>query len=129
MNLVRALTAVVITGIVAASCGSPSSSSKQPAPSAATSAPPAWAVKVEPLTLPVGAHSTEPQVTVSSRGALLSWVEQGDKAATLNFAERTPTGWSEVKRVASGDNWFLSSADTPTVMRLKDGTLVSNWYL
>jgi len=125
----RALVTVVTAGIVAASCGSPSSSSKQSAASAVTSTPPSWAVKVEPLTLPVGTHSMEPQFTVSSRGALLSWVEQGDKAATLKFAERTPTGWSEVKRVASGGNWFLSSADTPTVMRLNDGTLVSNWYL
>jgi len=74
-------------------------------------------------------RSNEPQMTVSSRGVILSWVEQGDKTAALKFAERTSSGWSEPKQVASGSNWFLSYADMPTVMRLRDGTLVSNWYL
>jgi hypothetical protein len=79
--------------------------------------------------LPAGARSTEPQFTVSNRGVLLSWVEQSDKVASLKFAERTANGWSDAKQVASGDNWFLSYADMPTVMRMRDGTLVSNWYL
>jgi len=74
-------------------------------------------------------RSNEPQMTVSSRGVLLSWVEAGDKTAALKFAERTATVWSEAKQVAAGSNWFLSYADMPTVMRMRDGTLVSNWYL
>ena len=74
-------------------------------------------------------RSTEPQMTVSSRGVLLSWVEPADKISALKFAERTPSGWSEARQVASGANWFLSYADMPTVMRMRDGTLVSNWYL
>jgi hypothetical protein len=74
-------------------------------------------------------RSNEPQMTVSSRGVLLSWVEPADKTASLKFAERMPSGWSEAKQVASGSEWFLSYADMPTVMRMRDGTLVSNWYL
>jgi len=74
-------------------------------------------------------RSSEPQMTVSSRGVLLSWVEPADKTASLKFSERTPSGWSEAKQVASGASWFLSYADMPTVMRMRDGTLVSNWYL
>jgi hypothetical protein len=31
--------------------------------------------------------------------------------------------------VASGDNWFVSHADVPTVARLTDGTIVANWLV
>lgn len=79
--------------------------------------------------MPAAARSNEPQLTVSDRGVLLSWVEPGEKTAALKFAERTAGGWSDARQVASGSNWFLSYADTPTVLRLRDGTLVSNWYL
>ena len=30
--------------------------------------------------------------------------------------------------VASSKDWFVSAADVPTVMRMKDGTIVANWY-
>jgi hypothetical protein len=86
-------------------------------------------VKIEPLAIPAAARSNEPQLTVSSRGVLLSWVEPGEKTASLKYAERTSDAWSEARQVAAGNDWFLSYADTPTVMRLRDGTLVSNWYL
>jgi hypothetical protein len=117
-----------IAVVYLAGCSSSQSNDRSPAP-AATSAPPAWTLNVEPLALPVGMRSTEPQLTVSSRGVLLSWVEPADKTASLKFAERIPSGWSEAKQVASGSDWFLSYADMPTVMRMRDGTLVSNWYL
>ena len=118
----------LIASIGAAACGG-GSSSPPAQPASTTPAPPAWSIKVEPLALPVGMRSTEPQMTVSSRGVLLSWVEPSDKTAALKFTERTSSGWSEARQVASGANWFLSYADMPTVMRLRDGTLVSNWYL
>jgi hypothetical protein len=117
-----------IAVVLLAGCSSSQSNDRAPAPAAAP-APPPWTLKVEPLAVPVGMHSNEPQMTVSSRGVLLSWVEPSDKTAVLKFAERTPTGWSEPRQVASGANWFLSYADMPTVMRMRDGTLVSNWYL
>ena len=123
----RAIPAAIAV-VYLAGCSSSPSNDRSPAPSAAL-APPAWTLKVEPLALPVGTRSTEPQMTVSSRGVLLSWVEPAAKTASLKFAERTPSGWSEARQVASGSNWFLSYADMPTVMRMRDGTLVSNWYL
>ena len=119
--------ALIIAGWAAA-CGG-GSSSEPATPANAVQPPPAWTLNVEPLALPVGMRSTEPQMTVSTRGVLLSWVEPADKTASLKFAERIPSGWSETKQVASGSNWFLSYADMPTVMRTRDGTLVSNWYL
>jgi hypothetical protein len=42
----------------------------------------------------------------------------------LRFAERTATGWSEPRTVASGADWFVNWADVPSVIRLANGTLV-----
>ena len=47
---------------------------------------------------------------------------------TLRFSERTRAGWSEPRTVSSGKDWFITTADVPSVLRMKNGTLVANWY-
>ena len=89
----------------------------------------AWSVKIEPVNAPSGPNSHEPRLTASERGIILSWVERVGATAHLKFAERTSSGWSEPTTVASGNNWFLSYADPPTVLRRPDGTLVANWLI
>lgn len=89
--------------------------------------PEEWSVPIEPIASPASGASSEPQLTVSSRGVLLSWVEQTPEAATLKFAERTASGWTPVVTVTSGSDWFLSWADVPSVLRLADGSLAANW--
>ena len=79
------------------------------------------------LELPAQAGSAHPQLTSSSKGAILSWLDQ-DEATTLRFSERTASGWSEPRTVSSGKDWFITAADVPSVLRMKDGTLVANWY-
>jgi hypothetical protein len=92
-----------------------------------------WSLKVEPVASPAAADSAQPQLTVSKRGVLLSWIERGSTGsgqgtvATLKFSERTATGWTEPRVVASGSNWFVNWADVPSVQRLDDGTLVGHW--
>jgi hypothetical protein len=126
MALIRSsCIACVVAAFMAASC----TNSPQEPPAKSVPPPPSWSVNVEPVDVPVAARSNEPQLSISSRGVLLSWVEATDKTAALKFIERTANGWSEARQVASGSNWFLSYADTPMVLRLRDGTLVSNWYL
>lgn len=91
-------------------------------------APQAQGPQVEPLRSPAGARSEAPQLTVSDKGVLMSWIERGDNnLASLKFAERTATGWSEVRTVASGTDWFVNWADVPSVLRLADGSLVGHW--
>lgn len=85
------------------------------------------AFRVEPITSPAGAASGQPRLSVSPRGVLLSWVERSGRTATLKFAERTASGWTPVRTVASGDNWFVNWADVPSVVRLPSGTLVGHW--
>lgn len=86
-----------------------------------------WSLRVEPAASPAGGSSAQPQLSVSSRGVLLSWIEQEGPAATLKFAERTAAGWSEPRVVASGADWFVNWADVPSVIRLADGSLAAHW--
>ncbi|MBI4885869.1 MAG: exo-alpha-sialidase [Acidobacteria bacterium] len=85
------------------------------------------AIQVRPLPLQVPSGSAHPQLTTSSRGVLVSWIEESGKTATLKFAERTPAGWSAPRSVASGTDWFVNWADLPSVLRLADGRLVAHW--
>jgi hypothetical protein len=94
---------------------------------AQSSATPPWALKVVSIPAPTSAASGQPQLATSAKGVLLSWVERSGATATLKFAERTPTGWTSPKVVASGDNWFVNWADVPSVIRLPNGTLVGHW--
>ena len=90
-------------------------------------AAPAWPLRIETLPSPAAAGSAQPQLSVSSRGVLLSWVEKPGDRATLKFSERTAAGWSTPVTVASGTDWFVNWADVPSVMRLADGTLAAHW--
>lgn len=86
-----------------------------------------WAPRVEVLPSPAGPGSAQPQLSLSPRGVLMSWVESAPDRATLKYAERTADGWSAPKVVASGADWFVNWADVPSVMRLADGTLAAHW--
>ena len=77
--------------------------------------------------IPAAAGSAQPQLSVSARGVVLSWVEQSGESATLRFSERTTGGWSSARTVASGTDWFVNWADVPSVVRLGDGTLAAHW--
>jgi hypothetical protein len=83
-------------------------------------------LQIDRLESPAAESSAQPQLSVSSRGVLLSWIERGE-IDTLKFAERTPAGWSEVRTAASGDDWFVNWADVPSVLRLDDGTIAAHW--
>jgi hypothetical protein len=89
--------------------------------------PVSWPPAVQPLESPAGARSMEPQLTVSGRGVILSWIEVAGKQTQLKFAERTDSGWSQPQTVASGNDWFLSYADAPAVLRTANGTLLATW--
>ena len=86
-----------------------------------------WALQPRPMTSPAGAASAQPQLSISSRGVLLSWIEQASGRATLKFAEQSGGRWSPAQMVAAGTDWFVNWADVPSVSRLDDGTLVAHW--
>lgn len=86
-----------------------------------------WGTTPSPLTSPAAAGSAQPQLTASTRGVLLSWVERTGDLAILKFAERTRDGWTKPRAVAQGRDWFVNWADVPSVIRLADGTLYGHW--
>jgi hypothetical protein len=87
----------------------------------------AWPLAIDQARSPAGPNSAQPQLSSSARGLLLSWVERDGQNATLRFAERTASGWSAARDVASGANWFVNWADVPSVIRLANGELVAHW--
>jgi hypothetical protein len=91
-----------------------------------TSQPPA-PLDIKSLDLAAAESSEAPQLNVSGDRALVSWIETQGRTARLRFAERTPSGWSEPRTVASGDDWFVNWADVPSVFRLEEGTLAAHW--
>lgn len=86
-----------------------------------------WLPGIQSIPTPAGPGSAQPQLSVSDRGVLLSWIEKNGTRAVLKFAERTGSGWSEPRTVASGDDWFVNWADVPSVVRLADGSLAAHW--
>jgi hypothetical protein len=84
-------------------------------------------LRIVPLVSPAATPAGEPQLSVSNRGVLLSWIERAGSQATLKFAERTGSGWSAPRVVASGGDWFVNWADVPSVVRLANGTLAAHW--
>jgi len=76
--------------------------------------------------LNAGLGSSEPQLTVSEQGVLVSWVENEEKSS-LKYAERSATGWSDPKVAATGEDWFINDSDVPSVLRMSNGTLVASW--
>jgi hypothetical protein len=113
--------------IMAASCSREPGGANGAAESPATV--PAWTVQVQTVSSPAGPATMLPRLTASDRGLILSWVEREGPKERLRFAERTSSGWSDPATVASGDNWFLSYADPPTVLRRPNGMLVANWLI
>lgn len=82
---------------------------------------------LQSVSTPAAAGSAQPQLSVSKRGVLVSWIERAGDLATLKFSERTASGWTPARTVASGRDWFVNWADVPSVLRLPSGALVAHW--
>jgi hypothetical protein len=88
---------------------------------------PAWRIAPGAIPTPALPNSAQPQLSVSQRGVLLSWIERSGDLATLRFAERIASGWSEPRTIASGRDWFVNWADVPSALRLPSGVIVAHW--
>jgi hypothetical protein len=88
---------------------------------------PDWTPAIEPIASPAGADASAPQLTTDGRRTFLSWLESSDSGTSLKFAERTSSGWSDVRTARSADNLVVNFADVPSVRLLADGTLAAHW--
>jgi len=89
--------------------------------------PSTW--RVEPLASPAGTDSGEAQLTSQGDRAFLSWTEGTGAKAAVRFAERTASGWSAPRTIASGAQLMVNASDVPFLHALKDGTLVAQWLV
>jgi hypothetical protein len=116
------LAGVVMLAALASACGR-----TEPAPEPTTS--PQWTLTLEPLAVPSADGSVAPQLTSSSRGAILSWIEPAGDGSAVRFTEHASGRLTPPATVITGKNWFISWADVPAVLRLGNGTLVANWFV
>ncbi len=89
------------------------------------------ALAIEELDSPAGATSGGPNLYTGADGRVyLSWIEKkGEKAHALRFAVRDKNSWSEPRTVIEAENLLVNWADFPSMIALKDGTLVAQWLL
>lgn len=119
----RAAILFILALVGAAGCGR----STRPPGDGGTVEEPPWGLRLETAGLAVAPASGQPQLTAGRGGVVASWIEVDGATAALRFAERTGDGWSEIRTAATGDDWFISWADVPAVLRLSTGTLVAQW--
>jgi hypothetical protein len=86
-----------------------------------------WTLRVDTVASPAGAASAQPQLSATEQGVLLTWLENADTTTTFKFAERTASGWTEARTIASGRDFFVNFADVPSAIRLGDKSLVAHW--
>lgn len=86
-----------------------------------------WAPNVTAVPSPAAPSSAQPQLSALGDRVVLSWVERSGESATLRFSERTDSGWTEARTVASGVNWFVNWADVPSVIPLQHESMAAHW--
>ena len=86
-----------------------------------------WLLNVTALPSPAAPNSAQPQLSTLGDRVVLSWIERSGEKATLRFSERTDSGWTEARTVASGANWFVNWADVPSVIPLPHESMAAHW--
>jgi hypothetical protein len=86
-----------------------------------------WAPSVTVVSSPAAPNSAQPQLSALGDRVVLSWVERSGESATLRFSERTDSGWTEARTVASGASWFVNWADVPSVIPLQHESMAAHW--
>jgi hypothetical protein len=81
--------------------------------------------QVRELPAPAGRGSGQPNLAVAPDGRVyLSWIERlGEGRFSPRFALKEGDGWSSPRVIAEGANWFVNSADFPSMVALPDGSL------
>ena len=81
----RALALILCVAAGVAACRGTEQKAAAPAPAAE----PAFNLAIQPIGPPAQGTSSQPQLTASDRGIVLSWLEQKDDLATLKFSDLT----------------------------------------
>jgi len=92
------------------------------------------ATPTDDVTSPAKGESFAPRIIADGDGVILSWIEQesakdadGATVSRVCMSRFMQGAWSPVGVIASGKNLFANWADTPTVVRASDGSLLATW--
>lgn len=91
---------------------------------------PDYRLKVTELSLDAQRPSGQPSITTSADGTVFaSWVErpQNEAASVLRLARLEADEWRPLPSIASGPDWFVNWADTPSVIALSDSILFAHF--
>ena len=86
---------------------------------------------VQEIDSPAARNSGEPNLYATADGRVFfSWIEKlGDNHHTLKFAILKQGKWSAQRTVAEGKDWFVNWADFPSLIELKDGSLLAHYLV
>lgn len=77
---------------------------------------------------PAGDGAAQPRLVTAQDGSgLLSWLEPAGDDYALRFAQLDNDAWREPRTVASGDDWFINWADTPSVVPVSENFWAAHW--
>jgi hypothetical protein len=93
-----------------------------------------WLAAPPSIDPPAAAGSVGPNLTVTSRGVLLSWLEPAGLAGTaegspwsLRYALFSEGRWSTPRTIETGARFFVNWADFPSVVEAPGGWLLAHW--
>jgi len=89
-------------------------------------------LEVHHLPAPSGPGSAFPHLAPGPNGAgvLLSWTQEVEEGVhEVRFATLGAGGWSRVRTIARGDDFFVNWADFPSLIALPDGPLAAHWLV
>lgn len=82
------------------------------------------------LSAVTAAHSAEPHLAVGANGeVVMSWLEQDEEIASLNFAVLGNRDWQAARKLASGSDWFVNWADFPSVVPISPTLMAAHWLV
>ena len=88
----------------------------------------AVSVQVKQISSPASDSCAEPFLfTDRNDVTYLSWIEKKGNQSTLFFSTLSNEKWSEPKKIASGNNWFVNWADYPVIASDGNGNLTAHY--
>jgi hypothetical protein len=110
---------ILLCGCLAACAGEPPPSSTPPTPAAPV---------LQRLDTPAAPGSGEPGLSLGPDGSVhLTWVEPTGDGHQLRRAVLGGAGWGKPTTIASGADWFVNWADTPSMSVGADGKYLAHW--
>lgn len=89
--------------------------------------------RIKRLDPPAGPGALAPNLTVTDRGVLLSWIEpvadddDEKRMARVRFSRFADGEWSEPCTIVERDDLFVNWADLPHVQQAPNGSLLAHW--